>query len=69
MEYTRPLATAASVTGKVKYAFYVASVHWEASLALCKGTHVLFRAGVQLYTRAAGKACVESLLYPSAERE
>jgi hypothetical protein len=49
-------ALAASSTGKVKYGSFLASVHWEISVAFCKGNNPIFRAGVQLYTRASGHA-------------
>ena len=67
MEHIRLLATAASATGKEKYGAFVANVHREMCVALCKGNHALFRAGVQLYTPVAGKARVDGLLHPTAE--
>jgi hypothetical protein len=67
MDPMRALALAASSTGKVKYGSLLASVHREISVALCKGYHAIFRAGVQLYTRASGHARVPGLLIPSAD--
>jgi hypothetical protein len=69
MDLMRALALAASSTGKVKYGGFLASVHREISAALCKGNHAIFRAGVQLYTRASGHARIPGLLIPSADIE
>jgi hypothetical protein len=44
-------------------------VHREISVALVKGNHGIFRAGVQLYTRASGHARVPGYLVPTAEIE
>jgi hypothetical protein len=69
MDLMRAFAHAASSTGKVKYGSFLASIHREISVALCKGNHAIFRAGVQLYTRASGHARVSGLLIPSADIE
>jgi hypothetical protein len=69
MDLMRALALAAWSTGKVKYGSFLARVHWENSVALCKGNHAIFRPGVQLYTRASGQARVPGLLIPSADIE
>jgi hypothetical protein len=63
------LARAACSTVKVKYVSVLVSVHREASGALCKGNHAIFRTGVQLYTRASEHARVPGLLIPSADIE
>jgi hypothetical protein len=39
------------------------------SEALVKGNHGIFRAGVQLYTRASGHARVPGYIVPTAEIE
>jgi hypothetical protein len=69
MDDMRDLPLAASSTGKVKYGSLLASVQSEISVALCKGNHAIFRAGVQLYTRASGHARFPGLLIPSADTE
>jgi hypothetical protein len=52
MDYIRHIGFAAARTGAVTYGSFVASVHREISVALVKGNHGIFRAGVQWYTRA-----------------
>jgi hypothetical protein len=59
-------ALAASRTGKVKYGSFLVSVQPEISVALCKGSNAIFRAGVQLYTCDSGHARVPGLLISSA---
>jgi hypothetical protein len=62
-------ARAALSTGMVKEGSFLASVHWEVSVALCKGNHAINLERVQRYTRASGHACIFGLLIPSAEVE
>jgi hypothetical protein len=69
MDLMRPLALAASSTGKVKYGSSLVSVHRKISVALCKGNHAIFRARVQLYTHASGHARIPGLLTPPADIE
>jgi hypothetical protein len=69
MEYLRLIAAAAASTGRVKYGCFLASVHQELSVALCKGNHSLFRAGVQLYSRASGHARLPGIFFPTTEVE
>jgi hypothetical protein len=63
------LSRAASSTGKVKYGTFLASGHQEVSAALCEENHAIFRAGVQLYTRASSHACVPGIMILSADVE
>jgi ribosomal protein L31 len=63
------LVTAAASTAKVKYGSFLASVHREISVELCKGNHAIFRAGVQVYSRASGHARLPGLLAPTDEVE
>jgi hypothetical protein len=69
MDYIRHIRFAAARTCAVTYGSFVASVHREISVALVKGNHGIFRAGVQLYTRASGHARVPGHLVPTAELE
>jgi hypothetical protein len=69
MELLRALARAASSTGHVTFGGFLASVHREVSVALCKGNHAIFRAGVQMYTRASGHARIDGHLIPTADIE
>jgi hypothetical protein len=63
------LGLAAASTGRIMYGSFLASVHREISVALVKGNHALFRAGIQLYTRASGHARIPGLLVPTDEIE
>jgi hypothetical protein len=54
LDYLRHIGVAAASTGSVTYGTFLASVHREISVAVVKGNHGIFRAGVQLYTRASG---------------
>jgi hypothetical protein len=65
----RHFARAAASTSHVTFGAFLASVHREVSVALCKGNHAIFRAGVQLYSRASGHARIEGLLIPTADVE
>jgi hypothetical protein len=69
MVYIRHIGSAAASTGAVTYGSFVASLHRDISVALVKGNHGIFRAGVQLYTRASGHARVPGHLVPTAEIE
>jgi hypothetical protein len=69
MDFIRHLCVAAANTGRVTYGSFLASVHREISIALVKGNHAIFRAGVQLYTRASGHARMPGYLVPTAEIE
>jgi hypothetical protein len=69
MDFIRHLCVAAASTGRVTYGSFLASVHREISIALVKGNHAIFRAGVQLYTRASGHARMPGYLVPTAEIE
>jgi hypothetical protein len=60
---------AAGSTGAVTYGSFVASVRRDISVALGKGNHGIFRARVELYTRASGHARVPSHRVPTAEIE
>jgi hypothetical protein len=46
MDYIRHIGFAAATTGTVTCGSFVASVHREISVALVKGNHGIFRAGV-----------------------
>jgi hypothetical protein len=50
-------------------ASFLASVHREISVALDQGNHGIFRAGVQLYTRASGHARIPGYVVPTADIE
>jgi hypothetical protein len=63
MDYMRHTALAAAST----CGSFVASVHREISVTLVRGYHGIFRARVQLYTRASGHALVPGHLVPTAE--
>jgi hypothetical protein len=69
MDFLRHIGVAAASTGCVTYGSFLASVHREISVALVRGNHGIFRAGVQLYTRASGHARVPGYVVPSAEIE
>jgi hypothetical protein len=56
-------------TGNVKHGSFQATVHRELSVALVKGNHGIFRAGIQLYTRASGRARLPGLPVPTADIE
>jgi hypothetical protein len=53
MDYIRHIGVASASTGKAKYGSFLAGVHREISVALVKGIHGIFSAGIQLYTRAS----------------
>jgi hypothetical protein len=46
LDLLRDLARAGCSTGNGKYGRFLASVHREVSVALCKGNHAIFRAGM-----------------------
>jgi hypothetical protein len=69
MDFVRHICVAAASTGRVTYGSFLASVHREISVALVRGNHAIFRAGVKLYTRASGHARVTGYLVPTAEIE
>jgi hypothetical protein len=60
---------AAASTGAVTCGSFVARVLREISVALVRGNHGIFHAGVQLYTQALGHACVPGHLVPTAKFE
>jgi hypothetical protein len=60
----RQIAAAAASTGAVTYGSFVASVHTEISVARIDGNHRIFRAGVQLYTRASDMLVFLAILCP-----
>jgi hypothetical protein len=56
MEYINLRATAAASTGRVrsvKYSSFVSGVRRELSVALRKGNHGVFRAGIHVYSTAS----------------
>jgi hypothetical protein len=70
MDLMRSLGGSAFRTGNLTYGCCRAGVHRESfSVALCKGNHAIFCAGVQLYTRASGYPRTDGLLVPSAKVE
>jgi hypothetical protein len=69
MDYLRHIGVAAASTGCVIYGSFLASVHSEISVSLVMGNHGIFRAGVQLYTRASGHARIPGYLVPTADIE
>jgi hypothetical protein len=68
MDYRRHIAFAAASTGAVSYGSFVASVHMGISVVVNRN-HGIFRAGVQLYTRASGHARVPGHLVSMVEIE
>jgi hypothetical protein len=69
MGYIRNIAFAAADTTAVTHGSFDAGVHREIRVALVKGHHGIFWAGVQLHTRASGHARVPGHLVPTAEIE
>jgi hypothetical protein len=69
MDYSRHIAFAAASTGAVSHGSFVAHVHVEISVALGNGNHGIFRARVQLYTRASGHARVPGHLVSMVDIE
>jgi hypothetical protein len=69
MGYIHNIAFAAAVTTAVTYGSFDASVHREIRVALVKGHHGIFWAGVQLHTRASGHVRLLGHLVPTAEIE
>jgi hypothetical protein len=67
IDLMRTLPRTASSTGKLPYGSFLASVHWEVSVVLCKGNHAIFRARLQFCARVSRHARVPGPLIPSAD--